>query len=541
MADIAPPRVTPISSDLPRPAAGLLPESPGGSCDLGQPLDPCAVVIFGASGDLTFKKLFPSLYGLFAAGRVPGKFAIVGCARTDMTDDSFRERMRQAVFTARADADPEVWNRLAGRLYYQRLEYDQPDGYHALANMLGGLERQEGAGANRLFYLATPPTLYGPIAEMLGQAGLAREREDGLGWARFVVEKPFGRDLASARELDRHLHATFREEQIYRIDHYLAKETVQNILTFRFTNAIFEPIWNRNYIDYVSIIAAESEGVDRRAGYYESAGVLRDMFQNHMMQLLALSAMEPPSVFQADRVRDEKNKVYRSLRPFQTAQQDGEGGFRDLALGQYGPGSLNGQALAGYRQEEGVNPASVTPTFAMLKVHIDNWRWQGVPFYLSSGKRLARKVTRIVVQFKEAPHSMFREILGEHITANRLIFGIHPDEAINLRFQAKQPGPRLCLRSMNMGFDFNDSGEGESDRLRLDAYEKVLLDCMLGDQTLFWRQDAVELCWGYLTPILEMCERCGDLPSRLLPYAAGSWGPEAAGMVNLNYLRDHLA
>jgi glucose-6-phosphate 1-dehydrogenase len=351
---------------------------------------------------------------------------------------------------------------------------------------------------------------------MLGRAGLSAEGKNGNGWSRIVVEKPFGRDLDTAIDLDRSLHDHFQEHQIFRIDHYLAKETVQDILMFRFANAIFEPIWNRRYIDYVTITVAETLGVEHRAGYYEQAGVLRDMFQNHMMQLLALTTMEPPSLFEADLVRDEKIKVYRALRPFNTKN------LRDyLVLGQYGPGTVEGNKVIAYRDEPGVSPDSLTPTFAMMKIFLDNWRWQGVPFYLTSGKRLPKKLTEIVIQFKEIPHSMFRQTIGEHITANRLILGIYPDEKISLTFQTKNPGAKVCLRSVTMDFNYNQNYTGPV----LDAYEKVLLDCMLGDQMLFWRQDGVELCWSFLTPILRECETCGDRGEMLIQYEAGSWGP----------------
>ena len=354
---------------------------------------------------------------------------------------------------------------------------------------------------------------------MLGDAGLSIEGENENGWSRIVVEKPFGNDLDSAIDLDRILHQCFKEHQIFRIDHYLAKETVQNILMFRFANAIFEPLWNRRYIDHISIIAAETLGVEHRAGFYEQAGVLRDMFQNHMMQLLSMTAMDPPSLFEADRVRDEKARVYRALRPFPVEDLK-----EYLILGQYISGKINGENVPAYREEPGVSPDSLTPTFAMMKLFLDNWRWQGVPFYLISGKRLAEKSTNISIQFKEVPHSMFRQILGEHITANRLTLFIYPDEKITLTFQAKSPGARVSVRSVTMDFLYNDHRTG----LEFDAYEKVLLDCMLGDHMLFWRQDGVELCWSFLTPILNKCETCGDRGEMLLPYASGSWGPKAS-------------
>jgi glucose-6-phosphate 1-dehydrogenase len=387
-----------------------------------------------------------------------------------------------------------------------------------LAGYLRKLDKKHGTGGNRIFYLAIPPSLYKSTAQMLGMAGLSIEGEKENGCARIVVEKPFGRDLITAIDLDRSLHQHFQEHQIFRIDHYLAKETVQNILMFRFANSIFEPIWNRRYIDHVNITAAETLGIEHRTGYYEQAGVLRDMFQNHMMQLLALTAMDPPSLFEADRVRDEKVKVYRAFRPFPT------GNLSDyLVLGQYGAGTIDGNRVPAYRDEPGVNPESLTPTFAMMKIFLDNWRWQGVPFYLTSGKRLAKKLTEITIQFKEIPHSMFRQTLGEEITANRLILGTYPDEKITLTFQTKNPGAKVCLRSVTMDFHYDQNYKGPI----MEAYEKVLLDCMLGDQMLFWRQDGVELCWAFLTPILSACETCGDRSEMLLPYDSGTWGPGA--------------
>jgi len=333
------------------------------------------------------------------------------------------------------------------------------------------------------------------------------------------VEKPFGRDLATATDLNQTLHENFREHQIFRIDHYMAKETVQNMLIFRFGNAIFEPIWNRGYVDYVGIIAAETLGVEHRAGYYEQSGVLRDMFQNHMMQLLALTAMEPPSLFEADRVRDEKVKVFRSLKPLPEKNQE-----ENLILGQYTSGTIDGNRVPDYREESGVNPESLTPTYAAMRLFIDNWRWRGIPFYIVSGKRLPEKLTQIVIQFREVPHSLFRPILGEQIMANRLILGVQPDEKITLTFQTKNPGARLCLRSVTMDFNYYQNYSGPI----LDAYEKVLLDCLQGDHLLFWRQDGIELCWSFLSPILEQCESCPERAEQLHPYEAGTWGPVAA-------------
>jgi glucose-6-phosphate 1-dehydrogenase len=488
------------------------------SCVRDENPDPCAIVIVGASGDLTARKIIPALFNLYLNEGLPDPFLVVGCARTKMSDLEFRNKMKNALLP---DGIPDVskWDAFSQLLHYKDIDYGGYSSFKALAGSLRELDKKNGTEGNRLFYLAIPPSLYKSTAQMLGKAGLSAENENGNSWSRIVVEKPFGRNLNTAIDLDQSLHEHFGEHQIFRIDHYLAKETVQNILMFRFANAIFEPIWNRRYIDHVSITAAETLGVEHRAGYYEQAGVLRDMFQNHMMQLLALTAMDPPSLFEADRVRDEKVKVYRTMRPFPTDD------LQDyLILGQYGAGSIDGKRVPAYRDEPGINPESLTPTFAMMKVFLDNWRWQGVPFYLTSGKRLAKKLTEIVIQFKEVPHSMFRQTLGEHITANRLILGIYPDEKISLTFQTKNPGARVCLRSVTMDFHYNQNYTGPL----LEAYEKVLLDVMLGDHMLFWRQDGVELCWSFLTPILKECETCGDRAKLLFPYDSGTWGPKPA-------------
>jgi len=498
-------KATASSEDMPR----------GPACLIEEGLDPCSLIIFGASGDLTARKIVPALFCLFVYGVLPPRTLILGCARSPMDDDSFRARM-EAVVSSRPHYHPDKWAEFREMLFYQPIEYGSLD---SLKAMEARLRRLEGRGhkRGRLLYLAIPPSIYRTSVEAIGKVGLAKPEGEHILWTRIVIEKPFGRDLESAIELDGLLHKFFREEQIFRIDHYLAKETVQNILMFRFANAIFEPIWNRQYIDQVAIFAMESGGVEHRAGYYEEAGVLRDMFQNHMMQLLALTAMEPPARFEADRVRDEKVKVYRELRPFPLEDLGSH-----LVLGQYTRAAVEGKEVPGYREEPGVAPDSLTPTYAKMKVFVDNWRWQGVPFYLTSGKRLAKKVTEIVVQFHRIPHTVFREVIGEEIAPNRLTLGIYPEEKITMTFQTKRPGARVCLRAVTMDFHYNEGYTGPV----LESYEKVLLDCMLGDQMLFWRQDGVELAWAFLTPVLEECETCADRAQRLKFYRAGSWGPE---------------
>jgi len=500
--------------------------SPGGFCEFAAPgsLPPCALVIFGASGDLTARKLIPAFYSMHLSNNLPEPFTIVGSSRTGLSDEGFREKLRKATIDD-AGMDGAGWDEFAAKLVYQSVRYDAPETFTELADFLKKLDGDKGTAGNRIFYLAVPPNLYPLIAQQIGEAGLAMEGENGSGWARIVVEKPFGRDLKTAMELDDTLQRNFNENQIFRIDHYLAKETVQNILMFRFANILFEPIWNRNYIDYVGILAGEQLGVENRAGYYEQAGVLRDMFQNHMNQLLALTAMEPPSFFDADRVRLEKGKVGRSLKPLAR-----ETLFDNLIVGQYQAGEIDGAPVAGYRDEPGVAPDSITPTFAMMRVFVDNWRWQGVPFYLVSGKRLARKETKIVIQFKGVPHSMFRNVLDERIVANRLVLGIFPEEEITITFQTKVPGAKSCLRPVTMDFKYYQGFGGSP----LDAYAKVLLDVILGDQMLFWHSEGVKLAWRYLTPILEECETCANPESRLFPYKAGSWGPmESLKWMNL--------
>jgi glucose-6-phosphate 1-dehydrogenase len=486
-------------------------------CVSPEPTDPCTIVIAGATGDLTARKLIPALFHLYLTGGLPRTFQIVGCARTGMDDNEFRNKMKNALQDAGLQ-DQDHWPAFSAALHYRQIDYEDLASYNSLAEFLKDLDIKHNTGGNRIFYIALPPVLYKTVAQMIGRAGLSAEMAEENGWSRIVVEKPFGVNLETAMDLDRSLQDHFSEHQIFRIDHYLAKETVQNVLMFRFANSLFEPIWNRRYVDHVSINATETLGVEHRAGYYERAGVLRDMFQNHMMQLLALIAMEPPSRFKDDLVRDEKSKVFGALRPFQVDDL-----HNYLVLGQYSAGAIGNKPVPAYREEPGVDPNSLTPTYAMMKVFLDNWRWQGVPFYMTSGKRLAGKLTEIVIQFKTVPHSLFRHILGETIVANRLVIGIYPEEKITLTFQTKNPGARVCLRTVTMDFNYEQNYSGPV----LDAYEKVLIDCMLGDQMLFWRQDSVERSWSFLTPILNECETCDDRANMLQFYESGSTGPKA--------------
>lgn len=486
----------------------------------GRP-DPCAIVIMGATGDLTSRKLIPALFNLYLNDGLPHPFLIVGSSRIQIDDQEFRARMKSALKKAGA-YDETKWPAFAQAIHYRRTDLEDPESFKTLAQSLRNLDKEFDTEGNRIFYMALPPSVYKSAARMIGQTGLAAENTNGNGWSRIVVEKPFGRDLKTAEDLDESLSRDFKEHQIFRIDHFLAKETVQNILMFRFANSLFEPIWNRRYIDSVRITAVETLGIEHRAGYYEQAGVLRDMFQNHMMQLLALTAMEPPSRFEAEHVSAEKIKVFRSLRPFSVnALKD------HLILGQYTAGIIDGKPVPAYREEPGVSPDSFTPTFAMMKVYLDNWRWQGVPFLLTSGKRMGNKLTEISVRFKNVPHLMFRRTLEENIPANQLVLGIYPDEKITLTFQTKNPGATVCLRTVTMDFHYDQNYSGPV----LDAYEKVLIDCMLGDQMLFWNQDGVELCWKFLTPILERCESCDDPAELLHFYEAGGKGPRAVDKI----------
>ncbi len=478
--------------------------------------EPCAVVIFGATGDLTHRKLVPALYDLQRERLLPPGFSVVGFARRDWSDDYFRETLlKDARRFARNGVQDALWESFAEGISYIQASFDDPAGYAALAQRLAELDEQRGTGGNRLLYLATPPESYPTIIERLGAAGLAHSPNGG--WTRIIIEKPFGRDVASARALNAQVHKVFDESQVYRIDHYLGKETVQNILVFRFANGIFEPLWNRRYVDHVQITVAESIGIEGRGGYYEGAGALRDMVQNHLMQLLTLTAMEPPVGYRADAVRDEKVKVLRAIRPITPELVD-----TYTVRGQYGPGTINGQAVPGYREEVGVAPDSCTETYVALQFFIESWRWAGVPFYLRTGKRLPRRVSEVAIQFRAAPLMLFDAGPLSDIDPNVLAIKIQPDEGISLRFDSKVPGQVNQIRPVTMDFRYNASFGVESP----EAYERLLLDAMLGDSTLFTRSDEVEASWSLITPIHA---GWAAAPAPAFPnYEAGTWGPRAA-------------
>jgi glucose-6-phosphate 1-dehydrogenase len=482
--------------------------------------EPCTMVIFGATGDLTHRKLAPALYNLHRERLLPPGFNVVGFARRDWSDDYFRESLKQeAQKYSRTGIEDPLWNSFAEGIFFNRAPFDDPAGYQALAQRLSELDEQRGAGGNRLFYLSTPPESYPEIIKQLGAAGLNHNRSgadaDERGWTRIIIEKPFGHDLASARALNADVHKVFDESQVYRIDHYLGKETVQNIMVLRFANGIFEPIWNRRYVDHVQITVAESVGVESRANYYEKAGALRDMVQNHLMQLLTLTAMEPPAGYQANAVRDEKVKVLRALRPMATEE------IATYTLrGQYAAGTANGEAVPGYHEEPGVAPSSCTETYVALQLFVENWRWAGVPFFLRTGKRMAKRVSEIAIQFRSAPLMLFENGPLNNIEPNVLSIKVQPDEGISLKFDSKAPGQISQIRPVTMDFRYNASFGVESP----EAYERLLLDAMLGDSTLFTRSDEVEASWSLITPIHHGWETAQNI----FPYEAGSWGSKEA-------------
>ncbi|MEH1902676.1 MAG: glucose-6-phosphate dehydrogenase [Nostoc sp.] len=481
-----------------------------------RPAEPCVIIIFGAAGDLTKRLLLPALYNLKQSNLLPQEFAIVGVAHSPMSQDDFRSKLAQDIHEfATVPVDEQLWQPLEQRLYYLAGEFQSDDTYHQLQDLLTQVDKDCGTQGNYLFYLATASNLFCDIITQLGAAGLVREDNDH--WRRVIIEKPFGHDLDSARTLNKSIGAVLEEKQIYRIDHYLGKETVQNILVFRFGNGLFEPIWNREHIDHVQITVAETVGVEGRGNFYEGTGAVRDMLQNHLFQLLAMTAMEPPISFSADEVRDEKSKLLKSIVPL-TA----EAVQTHTVRGQYDAGTIKDTQVPAYRSEPRVASDSTTETYAALKLNIDNWRWAGVPFYLRTGKRLAKRVTEIAIQFKQVPSLLFRQTSIERLTPNFLTIRIQPDEGIHLQFGAKVPGPAMKMDAVEMEFSYTD----HFGTIPSTGYETLLYDCMIGDATLFQRADNVELGWSVVSPILEAWATTS--PENFPNYAAGSWGPLAA-------------
>ena len=483
---------------------------------VGRPGDPCVMVIFGAGGDLTRRKLAPALYNLATANLLSREFAVVGLAREPMNSEQFRDKFRADIkefATGALSDDLTEW--FARRLYYISGEFGDANSYTKLRDLLQQVDKDHGTRGNYFYYMATAPVFFAPIVQQLGAANLTTEDKDK--WRRVVVEKPFGRDLESARTLNSQLVQVVNESQIYRIDHYLGKETVQNILAFRFANGIFEPIWNRRYIDHVQISVGETVGVEGRGGYYETSGTLRDMVPNHIFQLISLTAMEPPISFHADAVRDEQAKILHAIQPLTP-----EDVLSRAVRGQYGEGHDHTETMPAYRSEPSVAPDSATETFVAMKVQIDNWRWADVPFYLRTGKRLPQRHTEIAIQFRRAPFVLFRDTAVERLTPNVLVMHIQPEEGISLSFGAKMPGPIMRLGSVDMSFNYSDYFGGGAST----GYERLLHDCMIGDATLFQRADMTEAGWSVVTPILDLWKALR--PRNFPNYPAGTWGPKEA-------------
>jgi len=485
---------------------------------------PCAMVIFGSSGDLTKRLLIPALYNLAKAGRLSDKFALIGVDRTDRSHEEFRAYLAEGVRSFVSDTgtgpvtapfDARAWEFLAARMTHLKGDVTDPEMYDRLAQALKEAESEHGTGGNVVFYLAVAASLFGPVVERLAAAGLTREENQH--WRRVIIEKPFGHDLESARALDARLAKVLSEDQIYRMDHFLGKETVQNIMVLRFANGIFEPLWNRDHIDHVQITVAETVGVERRAGFYEETGALRDMVPNHVFQLLSLTAMEPPNSFAADAVRTEKDKVLEAVIPL-----DDNDVRRNVVRGQYTAGVVRGQPVKAYREEEGVAPDSMTETYVALRLGIDNWRWAGVPFYMRTGKALTRRTTEIAIQFKQVPFALFRDTPVETLTPNVLVMQIQPDEGISLQFGAKRPGPDIHLGAVRMDFRYRDYFNTDPST----GYETLVYDCMIGDPILFQRADSVEAGWAVVQPILDLWRTDKSAPLEF--YTAGTAGPDGA-------------
>jgi glucose-6-phosphate 1-dehydrogenase len=482
---------------------------------VGKVGEPCVMVIFGAAGDLTRRKLIPALYNLAKSELLSREFAVVGVARSPITTEDFRKKASEDIKDFGTEAvDPDLWEWFVRRIYYLAGNFGDKNLYPQLKDLLEKVDRDHSTHGNHLFYLATAADYFGPVVEQLAAVGLMEEKQN---WRRVIIEKPFGHDLESARALNQQLLRVATEKQIYRIDHYLGKETVQNILALRFANGIFEPIWNRRYIDHVQISVAETVGVEQRGSYYDKAGALRDMVPNHIMQLISLTAMEPPVSFRADAVRDEQGKILHAIQPLSS-----EDVLSKTVRGQYGDGTVGGKRVPAYRSEDDVPPDTRTETFVAMKLQIDNWRWADVPFYLRTGKCLPAHNTHIVIQFRRAPFVLFRDTPVENLMPNQLILHIQPEEGISLQFAAKVPGPSMRLGAVDMNFEYSDYfGQQPST-----GYERLLHDCMIGDATLFQRADMVEAGWCVVSPVLDVWKA---LPPRNFPnYAAGTWGPKEA-------------